>query len=541
MAIKRNDTYEYRKVVKRPDLRVSLLEIGFCTENVLFNELKKKFNGRMYLTTDTNKFYFDYNGKRHEMNISGSGESTPDMSGYAKKSDIPTKISQLTNDSDFLTIESVGDFLRNNGYITEEMLADEIANLVTDDEFEELSNRLSNLASTVSDVQDNILELQDKVEDLEQLNKISTVVSSDASNTPKGTSWGEPEVVGTLEPSDSTTGRIYLVPNPVEGDNVFDEYLTVKTNEDEYIWERIGSTSTNVNGYIKTLVLNGREYSVGDNTNKLIIGTDITTRIDGETNSDLNETGMVNVRATTTKDVVLGTNITTLVSSLKTVDLDSATSNNNGLVTALDVKNKLNSLGSDFTGSKSVKDTKGNVTISLKEESGVVTQLGVNVSYAEITKTDGDGLTNDTTIEVKSGDGNKLVIGSDISKIVEFINTRISEELGKLDNIVSSNDFGSDLDEEPVEVTVYQKNGVVDGVDVNVLGADVSVNNGEISVLNENGIVLGKDIIEFKKLIDIKDIDVTNSNGDSDAIKLTKTINNGKTVFDINMVWSENE
>lgn len=538
MAIKKNDTYEYRKVVKRPDLRVSLLEIGFCTEKVLFKELKKPFNGRLYLTTDTNKFYFDWNNKRREMDV--YGESIPDMSGYAKKSDIPKKTSQLTNDSGFLTTESVGDFLRDNGYVTEEMLADEIANLVTDDELEELSNRLSSLAGTVSDVQDDISELQDKIEDLEQLDKISTVVSSDASNTPKGTSWGEPEVVGTLEPSDSTTGRIYLVPNLVEGNDVFDEYLTVKTDEDEYVWERIGSTKTDLNGYIKTFVLNGREYSVGDNTNKLIIGTDVTTRIDGETDSNFNETGMVNVRAITVKDEVLGTNITTLVSSLKTVDLDSVTSNNNGLATALDVKNKLNSLGSDFTGSKSVKDTKGNVTISLKEESGVVTQLGVSVSYAGIIKTDGDGLTNDTTIEVKSGDENKLVIGSDISKIVDFTNMRISEELGKLDNIVSSNDFESDSDEEPVEVTVYQKNGVVDGVDVNVLGADVSVNNGEISVSNENGIVLGKDIVEFKKYIDTKDVDITNSNGDSDAIKLTKTINNGKTLFDINMVWSEN-
>jgi hypothetical protein len=469
------------------------------------------------------------------------GESRPDMSGYAKKSDIPTKTSQLTNDSGFLTTESVGDFLRTNGYVTETMLADEIANLVTDDELEELSNRLSSLAGTVSDVQDDISELQDKIEDLEQLDKISTVVSSDASNTPKGISWGEPEVVGMLEPSDSTAGRIYLVPNPVEGNDVFDEYLTVKTDEDEYVWERIGSTKTDLNGYIKTLVLNGKEYSVGDNTNKLNIGTDIITRIDGETDSNFNETGMVNVRAITVKDAVLGTNVTTLVSSLKTVDLDSVTSNNNGLVTALDIKNKLNSLGSDFTGIKSVKDTKGNVTISLKEESGVVTQLGVNVSYAEIIKTDGDGLTNDTTIEVTSGDENKLVIGSDISKIVDFTNMRISEELGKLDNMVSSNDFESDSDEEPVEVTVYQKNGIVDEVNVNVLDADVSVNNGELSVLNENGIVLGKDIVEFKKYADTKDVDAINSNGDSDAIKLTKTINNGKTVFDINMVWSENE
>lgn len=132
MDIKKNDTYEYRKVVKRPDLRVSLLEIGFCTEKVLFKELKKPFNGRLYLTTDTNKFYFDWNDKRREMDV--YGESIPDISGYAKKSDIPTKTSQLKNDSGFLTTESVGDFLRNNGYVTEEMLADEIANIITDDE-----------------------------------------------------------------------------------------------------------------------------------------------------------------------------------------------------------------------------------------------------------------------------------------------------------------------------------------------------------------------------------------------------------------------
>ena len=66
---------------------------------------------------------------------------------YAKKSEIPKKVSQLTNDSGYLTIESVGDFLSNNKYVTEEMLSDEISGLmegyVVDNDYVHTDNNFS--------------------------------------------------------------------------------------------------------------------------------------------------------------------------------------------------------------------------------------------------------------------------------------------------------------------------------------------------------------------------------------------------------------
>lgn len=89
MPVKRNDTYEYREVVKRPNLSVSLLEIGTCNEEVLFKQLTKPVNGRFYHTEDTNRFFFDFNGKRFELDLFGGGGGSSgepiDLKEYAKK------------------------------------------------------------------------------------------------------------------------------------------------------------------------------------------------------------------------------------------------------------------------------------------------------------------------------------------------------------------------------------------------------------------------------------------------------------------------
>ena len=57
--------------MNRPNLIVRDFEIGECTYDVLMKELKKPFNGRAYHTTDTNQFFYDWNGKRYELNWLG--------------------------------------------------------------------------------------------------------------------------------------------------------------------------------------------------------------------------------------------------------------------------------------------------------------------------------------------------------------------------------------------------------------------------------------------------------------------------------------
>ena len=71
--MKNDITYEYRKTVKRPDLIVGNIELGECTYKVLKDELKKPSKtSRLYHTTDTNQFFYDFKGKRYELSWLGS-------------------------------------------------------------------------------------------------------------------------------------------------------------------------------------------------------------------------------------------------------------------------------------------------------------------------------------------------------------------------------------------------------------------------------------------------------------------------------------
>lgn len=63
--------YEERKKVKRPIFNVKDLELGYCTKKVLMQELKKPMHGRMYYTTDTHEFFFDFDGSRIPLNMTG--------------------------------------------------------------------------------------------------------------------------------------------------------------------------------------------------------------------------------------------------------------------------------------------------------------------------------------------------------------------------------------------------------------------------------------------------------------------------------------
>lgn len=162
----KRDTYEYRKFVKRPNLDVSHVEIGTCTEKVLMNELKKPFNGRFYHTTDTNKFYFDFNDKRYQLNLFGGSGEAIDLSEYAKKTDIPKKTSQLRNDSGFLTVTTLEDFLSTNKYVTKTMLEESLSGFVKKSEFNTLSGKVDTLTEEVGGVKTTVNTLSGTVNNM---------------------------------------------------------------------------------------------------------------------------------------------------------------------------------------------------------------------------------------------------------------------------------------------------------------------------------------------------------------------------------------
>ena len=137
--MKNDITYEYRKTVKRPDLIVGNIELGECTYKVLKDELKKPSKtSRLYHTTDTNQFFYDFKGKRYELSWLGSAI---DDSGLSEElASIKKDIAKLKKNPAGLTDEdkellsnvktlldglNIDDYatktwVENNGYLTEQ-------------------------------------------------------------------------------------------------------------------------------------------------------------------------------------------------------------------------------------------------------------------------------------------------------------------------------------------------------------------------------------------------------------------------------------
>ena len=84
---------------------------------------------------------------------------------------------------------------------------------------------------------------------------LAFIKSTNASNTPEGVTWndGSTVITGTLPASETTQGKIYLVPQTNgAGKDIFAEYTTVAisgsgTEQDPYvfIWEKLGDTEIN--------------------------------------------------------------------------------------------------------------------------------------------------------------------------------------------------------------------------------------------------------------------------------------------------------
>lgn len=82
------------------------------------------------------------------------------------------------------------------------------------------------------------------------INNWDYVISTNASNTPKGITWydGSTLITGTLVASRSTMYKIYLVPNSdepdsdsEEPDDMYREYITMNPSGSTYQWEKFGS------------------------------------------------------------------------------------------------------------------------------------------------------------------------------------------------------------------------------------------------------------------------------------------------------------
>lgn len=113
----------------------------------------------------------------------------------------------------------------------------------------------------------SVYDLHDKRVD--SINNWDYVVAVDAGTTPYGVTWqsGGTTITGTLVASTNTMYKIYLVPDTNGTNDIYDEYITVRTGTDPnfvYTWELFGNTKLpDMTQYLKNQI--GKEGSTAGN------------------------------------------------------------------------------------------------------------------------------------------------------------------------------------------------------------------------------------------------------------------------------------
>lgn len=191
---------------------------------------------------------------------------------------------------------------------------------------------------TSENVEGALTELALAVEALQ--GAFDVVVSTDAAHTPQGVKWGSPEVTGELVASANTFHKIYLVPAGGTTPNTYSEYITTRTGaEGSYVygWEKLGDIAVDLTGYVKTVTVNGKVYAVDSNSTNISLGN-VITAVTGETAIAGGNSDYVAVTATPTTEATTGENSIALTSTVKTHAVGTATDSDDGLATAKNVK-----------------------------------------------------------------------------------------------------------------------------------------------------------------------------------------------------------
>ena len=154
------------------------------------------------------------------------------------------------------------------------------------------------------------------------------IVSSSRQTTPNVTTYNGQ--TGTLSPSSTTTGRVYLVPN---GTDSYAQYITSQSGT-TYSWTSLGSTTVDLSGVAKIISLNGKQYAVSEGTTLIDLGT-VVTSINGQSQITNANTSYVHTVASTTLNSSTGSNEVSLETQVK---LGSVTNNSTGIAEATDVR-----------------------------------------------------------------------------------------------------------------------------------------------------------------------------------------------------------
>ena len=97
---------------KKPSIDIKTMEMCSCVKSVLLTE--EIYNGRLYHTTDTNEFFFDWNDKRYSLNWINTSEiyevNLSDVVRFGER------ISKLNNDANYIDITTMKEWLDANNY-----------------------------------------------------------------------------------------------------------------------------------------------------------------------------------------------------------------------------------------------------------------------------------------------------------------------------------------------------------------------------------------------------------------------------------------
>jgi hypothetical protein len=97
---------------KKPSIDIKTMEMCSCVKSVLTAE--EIYNGRLYHTTDTNEFFFDWNDKRYLLNWINTTEINEiNLSDVVRFGE---RISKLNNDVNYITITTLKEWLDANNY-----------------------------------------------------------------------------------------------------------------------------------------------------------------------------------------------------------------------------------------------------------------------------------------------------------------------------------------------------------------------------------------------------------------------------------------
>ena len=83
---------------------------------------------------------------------------------------------------------------------------------------------------------------------IENITSFEYIICTNAANTPKDVTWdsGGTTITGTLDPSEDTKGKMYLVPSTNGTKDIYNEYITVNTTGTTYVWELFGNTDVHI-------------------------------------------------------------------------------------------------------------------------------------------------------------------------------------------------------------------------------------------------------------------------------------------------------